>query len=1281
MNNKIWILLSLLMLLSWSVHAEIKQIIYDSPNSIIYEKDGHFNKVIYINPINRLIGGKYVPIEDTFSLTQVGENLLIKDILGEECQIIPSYNLKTKTDIAKTSFNISKKQGSWYFISNVDKEVNSLSWEVKCSKEVSYDTLKDDLILPNDLKIDFSQAKLEQGITTIFNKTSNKLEFTSMDKTELTKLDPTVTYNESSSSVTIICNTTNPNTAPISGLGTGTDVTVNAAFNANDANYYIFSTELNQYGWCKLSVNLSDIPTQGITQATFFTDTDSSSATLNLFHYIYNYTSSLWNNLTNWSQSTSDISTASTITSNFSDYKNSTNGLINFLIQTNTSSTSDAKLDFIFMNVTYDDGIVNAPIDNQEILNSLSTTLNTSQTKYNSTVFYTLNNGKINYTLCTNSNECSNTITFPRQGFYNLSVFFNASDGTIISKTVQNLFVGNRTYLNISNANVKDTYLDPVASCAGTGLCQYGTDITLQTGLASNRNNRVLLYFNITSLAGYTLANATFYLWVNEITGTASKLYFQRIISNWVEDDANAVYNSTTTNWNNYAGDYSGIYEHNSSETFYTSSTHPAWYSFSLTNLFNQFVNNTYPNYGFMFNSSNQALNLEAYSSEAATATPYMLINYYTPTTSISPTITLTTANYTNYTSTGIVNLTFNISDDNDYLKNISVYLDGALTSTITNPTINVSINNTFNFTLGVKSAGNYTWYIQVYDSDLNSTTSETRMFHVNTVPAISAININSSTPTDLEDLLCNISTPTDADGNSVSVTYEWYNFTGGAYVAQSINNSVLINTNTTTGDQWYCSATPFDGIENGTMRTSSVVSINTGFAPPVIINTNATTNATNIISNANNPTWNNSWVNLTVQFTDANAGDAWTAHFCSSTLYTLSGCTDTTYCISEINSTSNVLSCNFTALNFTSTLYDYYVVVADNTSLYTSTTSGTFHVNHPPNTPTILSPTANTSLNYSLVNFTAIDSDLDTLNFTVYNSTDATTWSQLAIINSSGYNWTNLKDGTYYLKARPYDIHGYQGYYNSSNYAFSIDTTPPVLSAITVSATSMYTTDTLTLYANSTDATTSSSNCLFTVIDTTGTATNYSATKSGNTFTKTVTSATVGTLQFNAIFCNDSVGNMVSNTSININITVTVYSSGGTTPGGGGGATPQECSFTSECITKFGDSYICKSNKCVINPELLTAEGTFCNYDGICEFDRGESWVNCKCDPVIGCGKQVEKSGDCFITLETTISLFQSKILLYLTGLAVLLIFIFFIFPNMNIRKKYFIKKQTKVE
>jgi hypothetical protein len=87
----------------------------------------------------------------------------------------------------------------------------------------------------------------------------------------------------------------------------------------------------------------------------------------------------------------------------------------------------------------------------------------------------------------------------------------------------------------------------------------------------------------------------------------------------------------------------------------------------------------------------------------------------------------------------------------------------------------------------------------------------------LNSPPSVAWANITPDIAYDITDLTCENGSVSDADDDPVTLNYDWYNGTDWL----GINSKVLGNGNTTPGDYWNCSITPFDGTDNGTNVTS----------------------------------------------------------------------------------------------------------------------------------------------------------------------------------------------------------------------------------------------------------------------------------------------------------------------------------------------------------------------------------------------------------------------------------------------------------------------------
>jgi len=495
--------------------------------------------------------------------------------------------------------------------------------------------------------------------------------------------------------------------------------------------------------------------------------------------------------------------------------------------------------------------------------------------------------------------------------------------------------------------------------------------------------------------------------------------------------------------------------------------------------------------------------------------------------------------------------------------------------------------SNTVNFWETKATTDSTTYSFQVFcnDSAGNINDTELRTFRENAKPTLDSVSINDSSPEVSADLECINGTTADSDNDTVSFTYEWFNNS----IAQGINNSVLKAGNTTQNDTWYCSMMPQDGYEDGTIKYSSTVSINSTYESPVVTNTNATTALSNINSTSTFPTNNNSWVNLSVVFTDANAGETFTIYFCNVT--SLASCKAGNYFCKSGSISDKTFSCRYDVGNETSTTLTYYPQIEDSESLSSgSSTSNTFEINYPPLTPNGTYP-ANESFiktNYTFINFSGSDPDSDTINYSVWGGTDQTNLSLIYNGTNAYFNWTGLSDNIQYWRLKVTDQHGYDSFENSSIYSFTIDTINP---NVTITEPSSSTTTSTSVYLNFTSDDTNLNTCFYYVTYKDTNAQYYPTSGNQTTACNTRTTLTLNVYSGGYTiyaFANDSATNVGSDS---FNITVSIVP---LTPGGG---VPRE----KEIIV------ITTENK---TEEQILEES--CG-DGICQ--DWESFFNCRLD------------------------------------------------------------------
>ena len=300
-----------------------------------------------------------------------------------------------------------------------------------------------------------------------------------------------------------------------------------------------------------------------------------------------------------------------------------------------------------------------------------------------------------------------------------------------------------------------------------------------------------------------------------------------------------------------------------------------------------------------------------------------------------------------------------------------------------TKTTTNVTLS--FNYTIDQSTSKHKAWTIYFNDSIGNRNQTDIFLFNIkNQLPSVASASINNSVPIDADDLQCNNGSLSDPDSDSVSLLYNWTKNS----IDQAISTKTLSNTLTTAGDNWICKITPFDAFENGTTKTSSGVSVGTGFVAPIINKTNATPLTAELLKGE--------WINLSVNFTDINnaPSENHTAYFCKTDSANPNGCTGTTFCRSEKNISANsYLSCRLNITNssdFPLGATTFYTFVVDNTSLISASKSNTFTIQDI-TAPVILfnfsqlSITDGSLLNLS-INITENISEIQTITFNLSN-------------------------------------------------------------------------------------------------------------------------------------------------------------------------------------------------------------------------------------------------------------------------------------------------------
>ena len=710
---------------------DIKQIIYDSSNSEIVETSNGFKKIIYMNPVNIEYNGKFLPIENYINILKNSSEIIISDLDGNICFISLNYTLKNKLDIPKEEINITKNRGGYYFTTNVDKKVDFMGYIINCSKSY-YDNTNDDLILNDKIKMDFSEAKEKQNISTTYDETTGKLEFSAISgKTaNLEFIDPFVTtynFNVSNQNIYMFAYNGDECSAPSSPQaypltcsgGTISDVTTNGAFDTSDGTKYSVSTT-GGFGFLQFdyvtTFNTSDI--------TLLNWTIEGCAPNNVGNIsIYNQTANNWTYSANLDADGCTSDTTSYISTSHNISQAHFNGNNASLVVYSGTNGGDFSIDYVGLSINYDDIIINGLSNSQEVLNTLNTTLNVSSSGYNSTIYWTANGGISNTTLCTNCNSPNwTTISFKRQGYYNLSVYANKSDGTIKSKTVTNVFVGNISNFDSNNSNNIYTQFLDSAQCSDSPPPNDGPYPSCSSS-----------FTDVSTNSDFDFLDSSFH----QTTVASPQFVFLEIVVN--------LSNLTDKNFKNLSFSYTGkssgtgrkinqyIWNNSGSSWLYLSQIGDASSTSLNSTIDTNFINST----GFVHYIS------QAVSTGTSVYTDYFSLNYTYYLNNTVPVVSLITANGNNYSNGTNIKLQFNTTDDNDWVQRIDLFTSASETQPVQSflnyplNTTNATLNFLYNATSG---DGTYSWKIGVTDSDGVQINSSSYSFVLDSTPPLITI-------------------------------------------------------------------------------------------------------------------------------------------------------------------------------------------------------------------------------------------------------------------------------------------------------------------------------------------------------------------------------------------------------------------------------------------------------------------------------------------------------------------------------------------------------------
>jgi len=521
-------------------------------------------------------------------------------------------------------------------------------------------------------------------------------------------------------------------------------------------------------------------------------------------------------------------------------------------------------------------------------------------------------------------------------------------------------------------------------------------------------------------------------------------------------------------------------------------------------------------------------------------------------------------------------NCTFNDADNNTISRvyfqwfrnnqlNLSGYLDG---------TFQLSTSYIINYTNTFSEGDRINFSCLAFDGQSNSSWLNSSTIKINSTPTIITATITPDPAIDSDDLVCNPIGVNDVDGDTILYTYQWYKNS----VNQNINAQILNNANTSTSDDWYCKVKVGDLYYNSSFVQSQTVTIGSTFSAPVITYVNATSGDTGRNSTITDPTFNNTYITLQANISDVNTNEKHTIFFCKSNQFNSFVCDDGEWNRTLINLTGTLLSSTISITGLSGT-YDYYAFAVDNASYISYAKKGNFSVDTPPTIPsTNVSATYYLNKNVSIL-FTSTDLESDSINYSVWNSTDAINFFSLGITTGIS-NFIMPEGGPYYYYAFAIDQHNY----NSSNMttqSFYIDLTKP----------------NMTLQEPSGSKTSRSITALWSANDTFLNECNYNVTLLNTNilyYGNSVTSCSLGGVSLDLAIDGAFTFNLCAlDLAGNSNCSSKNFTISTSNPGGGGGPPT---------------SII---NQTTVNQTIYTNVGVTCNFNDVCDF--GETVLGCR--------------------------------------------------------------------
>jgi len=807
--------------------------------------DGKFKKIFYSGAINMPDeNGVYQPFEDVVNVSWDSGNIVYnwynKEIRLEPFviynnskytvqQIKQAYpNINLKNFINRNKGNYKWSLNLTNIPDSIKDNLNYIVFELVSAQNLTWSDVSKDsenVYLPDGVVIGYRDL-IDSGFTlNLINKSYLAIGNVS-GKNDLW-IDPTASYNYSNETniwafEKLISDAPPPNTGPHPTTGES-DITSSPDLDASDNNYEYLDIPIDQ-GYHLFQSNISQNKND-VTLINWTWEGSQAGGDGTTYFYMWNFTDSTWFQCTSTTTSDNDVikscfNTQDSYTFLINDTINN-NGSNFFLVYQDSGGGDSIRTDFIKLEIEYYDLIINEPSSNDKTLNTKQDILNISVTGYNQSVWYTVNDGKTNYTICNLDDACAEnqtTITYPKQGYFNLTVYANQTRGET-SGTITNLFVGNKTTYDYNiETNIWAWHCDytndepppdsVIPSCNGNLV-----DITSDAKLDASDNNKysnsgpggnenVWQKLNASIQEDVSTIILLNWIWEGEVTLSGNRIYFNLYnftSSSYVQFDtttsrSDVVLNLTTSNTNNFI-------------------------------------------------SGNETILLVHYDgtgSSGTLATDFIKLEiiYYTPNTEPNtPTLTTPTNNsYQNYNNTVFFNWT--ATDPNSDNITYSLFADtNANPTTLIYTIINASGNDVwhnYTNTTGGFPDGIYYWKVDAQDSVSANISSEIQMYTIDTT--LPTVTYGAGTEADETNFTrSNIYVKVSiTETNFQNITFRYYNNTKTLENETTYTTQTFYINFTNLGDDiYYYNVTVIDKANN--QKTTTTRTIRLDNLPPSV--------------------------------------------------------------------------------------------------------------------------------------------------------------------------------------------------------------------------------------------------------------------------------------------------------------------------------------------------------------------------------------------------------------------------------------------------------------